>query len=174
MNKLLKLISIFPLIIIAFLSCKNTGTHLSDRDLLLSERHEVEQRFYEYMGYRRSDDIKKMYEMLDPDFRQNISYEKFKEMPKEVTIGLLSYYVETVEFAKADVAYLWYSEYVHPMSLPTNLLHQDLKTTWLKIDNVWYLQHEAEAAKPSVYMCGNNAMPQSENPTPSAPKACGS
>ncbi len=156
-----KLYILMLMIGIVWAGCQTAGKRNQLRNERIAEEYRVESRILEYYKARKTEDTAKLYDMLIPEYRENVTLEEFIDSPREPSLGLMNFYIEGIDLKSDSEAIVWASEYAQPSGIPTMMLTTNIKTRWVKLDGEWYYDKELPADSINFEGCGNIHQPKS-------------
>ncbi|MBN1295608.1 hypothetical protein JXA80_02430 [bacterium] len=145
---------------------------MGPREIKIRDINAVQERVYEYMSLRKSNDLQGIYETFTSEYRRAVTREEFKKLPLEATMSLLAYYITAIRM-DGDRATVHLIEWAIPSGIPTPRIEPNLVQTWVKQDGGWFMERVVTTLEVDFSACGTRrASPASEQP--STIPACGS
>ena len=117
------------------------------REQHLAEMSKLEARVYDYLAARKTRDKYKIWQMFTPEYKKKLPFQYYTPSCDADSInGLRNYLVENISPITEGSVVVWTTEVIMPSGIPTTIIRPDIKTVWVKINDVWYLDLEKSKA----------------------------
>jgi hypothetical protein len=145
------------------------------RNELIAMRNAFRSRVEEYLSVRKSGNRKFLYDMHSTRFRNEQTLEEFQLFPIGHTVGMMSYYIESLEI-DGDKGTVYLVEMAFVAGLPTPKLARRLTQNWIREGDTWYKDPDMTHIDAVPRVCGNEIRPpvkESDNRDKTFTSPCG-
>lgn len=153
---------LFIVLIVFCASLTGYAGEEAGRDEMLARQKEFRSRVEEYLSVRKSGNRKVLYEMHSTRFRNEQTPEEFQLFPIGHTVGMMSYYIESLEI-DGDKGKVYLVEMAFVAGLPTPKLARKLTQNWIYEGETWYKDPDMTHIDIAPRICGNEIRPPAKD-----------